>query len=31
MNSAIKDALGEDPLEGNEAAQKKSLRNQFNF
>ena len=43
MNAAIKDDLGEDPrklqqfksnlylVEGNEAAQKKSLRNQFNF
>lgn len=31
MNAAIKDNLGSDPLEGDEQAQKKSLRNQFNF
>lgn len=33
MNQAIKDELGADPLEEakDEKAQKKSLRNQFNF
>lgn len=31
MNKAIMAELDEDPLEGNDAAQKKSLRNQFNF
>lgn len=31
MNVAIKEEFGKDPLEGNEKAQKKSLRNQFNF
>lgn len=31
MNKAIMAELDEDPLEGNVAAQKKSLRNQFNF
>ena len=31
MNVAIKEEFGKDPLEGNDKAQKKSLRNQFNF
>lgn len=31
INVAIKEEFGKDPLEGNERAQKKSLRNQFNF
>lgn len=31
INVAIKEEFGKDPLEGNEKAQKKSLRNQFNF
>jgi hypothetical protein len=31
MNAAVKEDLGEDPLEGDNAAQNKSLRNQFNY
>ena len=31
INAAIKEEFGKDPLEGIEKAQKKSLRNQFNF
>lgn len=31
INVAIKEEFGKDPLEGDEKAQKKSLRNQFNF
>jgi hypothetical protein len=31
MNVAIKEEFGKDPLEGNDRAQKKSLRNQFNY
>jgi len=31
MNAAVKEEIGEDPLEGDDKNQKKSLRNQFNF
>lgn len=31
MNQAVKEEFGKDPLDGDDKAQKKSLRNQFNF
>lgn len=31
MNQEVKETFGKDPLEGDNKAQKKSLRNQFNF
>ena len=31
MNQEVKNTFGKDPLDGNERAQKKSLRNKFNY